>query len=154
LAAYRDFSFSGALAVTAAALPAVLQTGINSQPVALTNAPALPGRGDGSLAFTAPPGGAGFAPVSVIMTQDLDAALAGTLGLTPGGEGTVFVTCFDAAGARLGRGAARLPAGQANRVSFPPECRGAARVVIAPVISSTRVVIDDLEYYDLGARRR
>ncbi|KAI8474572.1 MAG: hypothetical protein J3K34DRAFT_518099 [Monoraphidium minutum] len=152
VAYFGGLSWTGADAVLAAALPPALRPGVTSAPVALANAPALPGGGGGggAVGFAASAFGAGrFTPLSVVLTQEQDPSLAPALGLAPGADGVVYVSCFDAAGGRLGGGAALLPAGVPQRVDFPPDCAGAARVAIAPAASSMRFVLDDLAYIDL-----
>ncbi|KIY99093.1 hypothetical protein MNEG_8871, partial [Monoraphidium neglectum] len=143
-------TFTGASAVAAPALPVALRAGVASAPVALTNTPALPGSGDGAIAF-APADGAPFTPLAMILTEAPDAALTASLGLPSTGEGRVVISCFGAAGAQLAAGTVRLLDGTPGRITFPPTCAGALRVTVAPAVSTTRLVLDDLAVTSGGA---
>lgn len=141
--------WDGAVATTAAALPEAARAGVVSPPIAITNFPVPPGgAGAGALVFSASKMGAEkFTPTGAVLTWVPDAADAPT-----GRAADIVVTCYDSVGQQMGSGIAAIPAGQPNRVGFPPTCAGCSKVVVAPALSSTRIVMDDLSYVDLMPR--
>lgn len=173
LASIDGLLLSGAALATAASLPPGLRAGASSPPLAAVNAPALPGAGDGAIAVSAP-GGRTFTPVTMVLTQDADAALSASLGLpflaanatsanatssanvtvasttAPGQEGRLVVSCLSPSGARLSAGVVRLRARSPGRVNFPSACAGSAKVVVAPAASYMQVVLDDFAFVPGG----